>query len=102
MLVIRDGSVTDCELTACSPICWAAKSRWKAVRERAAGSRCCWVGIIPQSTKKPIGAKVLIIEDNVSNLELMTYLLTAFGHWVSKAETGMAGLEAALSDSFDV
>jgi two-component system cell cycle response regulator len=60
------------------------------------------VGIIPHGTEKPMGAKVLIIEDNVSNLELMTYLLTAFGHWVSKAETGRAGLEAAQSDSFDV
>lgn len=49
-----------------------------------------------------MGARVLIIEDNVSNLELMTYLLVAFGHSVSKAENGEAGLRAALAGEFDV
>jgi CheY-like chemotaxis protein len=27
-----------------------------------------------------MGARILIIEDNRENLELMTYLLSAFGH----------------------
>lgn len=47
-------------------------------------------------------AKVLIIEDNPSNLELMTYLLTAFGHEVSSEVTGQAGMDTAQSHSFDV
>ncbi len=49
-----------------------------------------------------MGARVLIIEDNVSNLELMTYLLVSFGHTVSKAENGESGLQFALSEDFDV
>jgi two-component system cell cycle response regulator len=49
-----------------------------------------------------MGARVLIIEDNLSNLELMTYLLSSFGHAVSKAENGESGLKAAQSAEFDV
>lgn len=41
--------------------------------------------------------KVLIIEDNPANLELMTYLLKAFGHDTLSARDGEAGLEAARS-----
>lgn len=57
---------------------------------------------MPTRIKRAAGAGVLIIEDNASNLELMTYLLEAFGHQVSKAETGVAGLEKALAGDFDV
>jgi two-component system, cell cycle response regulator len=42
-----------------------------------------------------VGARILIIEDNPANLELMTYLLSAFGHTVLAAEDGQGGLEAA-------
>lgn len=42
-----------------------------------------------------MSARVLIIEDNLANLELMTYLLGAFGHIVLVAENGHHGLEAA-------
>jgi two-component system cell cycle response regulator len=42
-----------------------------------------------------VGARVLIVEDNPANLELMTYLLGAFGHTVLAAQTGRGGLEAA-------
>ena len=46
--------------------------------------------------------EVLIIEDNRSNLELMTYLLNAFGHKVVQAENGGLGLRAATSGDFDI
>ena len=39
-------------------------------------------------------AKILIIEDNEANLELMVYLLEAFGHEPIEATTGEAGLES--------
>lgn len=40
-------------------------------------------------------ARILVIEDNPGNLELMSYLLQAFGHTVDSAETGLDGLAAA-------
>ena len=40
-------------------------------------------------------ARVLVIEDNRTNLELMSYLLTAFGHEVLTAADGEEGLEVA-------
>jgi two-component system cell cycle response regulator len=45
-----------------------------------------------------VSAHVLIIEDNAANLELMTYLLSAFGHTVLTAESGHHGLEAAVRE----
>ena len=57
---------------------------------------------MPLTAKANTHARILIIEDNLSNLELMTYLLVAFGHEVVKTETGQAGLEAAGQSSFDV
>jgi two-component system cell cycle response regulator len=45
-----------------------------------------------------VSARVLIIEDNAANLELMTYLLSAFGHTVLTAENGHHGLEAAVRE----
>lgn len=38
-------------------------------------------------------ARILIVEDNPANRELMTYLLTAFGHTVFVAENGLVGLD---------
>ena len=40
-------------------------------------------------------ARVLIIEDNPDNLELMSYLLNMFGHATIKAQDGEEGVEAA-------
>jgi two-component system cell cycle response regulator len=42
-------------------------------------------------------ARILIIEDNPDNLELMSYLLGAYGHSVATAEDGESGIEAARS-----
>jgi two-component system cell cycle response regulator len=49
-----------------------------------------------------MGARILIIEDNPANLELMTYLLSAFGHTVLAAEDGHQGLRAARSQHPDL
>jgi two-component system cell cycle response regulator len=47
-------------------------------------------------------ARILVIEDNPANLELMTYLLTAFGHTSLSAITGEEGLERARRESPDL
>src|SRR4051812_4675918 len=41
------------------------------------------------------GARILVIEDNSANMELMVYLLTAFGHHPIAAADGVQGVEAA-------
>jgi CheY-like chemotaxis protein len=46
--------------------------------------------------------RVLVIEDNPTNLELMTYLLNAFGHTTMVAYDGEEGVTAALTTSPDV
>ena len=43
-----------------------------------------------------MGSRILVIEDNPTNLELMTYLLNAFGHTTIAARDGEEGVEAAL------
>ncbi|MFO0938367.1 MAG: response regulator [Gemmataceae bacterium] len=45
---------------------------------------------------------ILLIEDNSANLELMSYLLRAFGYNVKTATDGGIGLEAARGESFDL
>lgn len=47
-------------------------------------------------------ARILIIEDNPTNLELMNYLLNAFGHDTVVARDGQEGLEAAEHESPDL
>jgi two-component system, cell cycle response regulator len=49
-----------------------------------------------------VGARVLLIEDNPASLELMTYLLGAFGHSVATATDGRQGVEAARRDPPDL
>jgi two-component system, cell cycle response regulator len=39
-------------------------------------------------------ARIVVIEDNPHNMELMTYLLQAFGHQVIGASTGSSGVAA--------
>ncbi|HEX4332223.1 MAG TPA: response regulator [Usitatibacter sp.] len=48
-----------------------------------------------------MGARVLIIEDNATNLELMRYLLGAFGHEPVAAEDGESGIAKATSQRPD-
>lgn len=47
-------------------------------------------------------ARILVVEDNPINLELMTYLLRAWGHEVAQASDGQSGLDAARSDRPDL
>lgn len=47
-------------------------------------------------------ARILVIEDNPANLELMSYLIEAFGHTVLPASDGASGLAAALRDRPDM
>jgi CheY-like chemotaxis protein len=47
-------------------------------------------------------ARILVIEDNGDNMELMAYLLRAFGHMVQEAVEGEAGLKHARYGPFDL
>ena len=42
-----------------------------------------------------MAARILILDDNPENLDLMTFLLEAFGHTTLKAMDGEEGLELA-------
>jgi two-component system cell cycle response regulator len=47
-------------------------------------------------------AKILVVEDNPDNRELMTYLLSAFGHEVATAMDGEQAVQALAGDRFDL
>ena len=47
-------------------------------------------------------ARILLIDDNAANLELMSYLLTAFGHVALEVADGRAGLRFALETAYDL
>jgi CheY-like chemotaxis protein len=47
-------------------------------------------------------ARILVIEDDPNTLELMTYLLTAFGHIVLTAADGVTGLALARAERPDL
>ena len=47
-------------------------------------------------------ARILVIEDNDENLELMTYLLQAFGHTTLTARDGVEGLDLARRQTPDL
>lgn len=47
-------------------------------------------------------ARILIIEDNQQNLELMSYILRAFGHTVVSACNGAEGIEMARREMLDL
>lgn len=47
-------------------------------------------------------ARILLIEDNPANLELMSYLLMAFGYTPDTFTHGTAGLVAAQGEMFDL
>lgn len=49
-----------------------------------------------------MSARILVIEDNPANLELMTYLLKAFGYTTLTARDGEEGLEVASNESPDL
>ncbi|HVN68265.1 MAG TPA: response regulator [Candidatus Binatia bacterium] len=47
-------------------------------------------------------ARILVVDDNAVNNDLMLYLLRAFGHEVEGAADGLAGLAAARRGGFDL
>lgn len=49
-----------------------------------------------------MSARILIIEDNPANMELMTYLLQAFGHTVLPVYNGEEGVETARRELPDL
>lgn len=49
-----------------------------------------------------MGARILVIEDTPANLELMRYLLSAFGHTVLTAVNGSDGIALAQSERPDL
>lgn len=49
-----------------------------------------------------MAARILIIEDNPVNMELMAYLLTSFGYAVKIAPDGKAGVDLALQEPPDL
>ena len=49
-----------------------------------------------------MSAHILIVEDNAANLELMEYLLRAFGYTVLSARDGREGVETALRERPDL
>jgi len=49
-----------------------------------------------------MSARILVIEDNPTNLDLMTYLLSAFGHMPLTARDGEEGLQAAQRETLDL
>jgi two-component system cell cycle response regulator len=49
-----------------------------------------------------LGSNILVIDDNPANLELMRYLLGAFGHTMTTAESGEEGISAARRERPDL
>ncbi len=49
-----------------------------------------------------MATRILIIEDNRTNMELMVYLLTAFGYEILAAENGTKGIERAVRELPDL
>ena len=47
-------------------------------------------------------AKILVIEDNPANLNLLEYLLKAYGHTCTLAKDGEAGIKAAKMEAPDL
>ena len=49
-----------------------------------------------------MSARILVVEDNPTNLDLITYLLRALGYDISCEADGQAGLASALGGGFDL
>jgi len=47
-------------------------------------------------------AHILVVEDNLTNLQLMLYVLGAFGYETTAATDGLSGLEALETSTFDL
>lgn len=49
-----------------------------------------------------MGARILVVDDNAANLDLMLYLLTAFGYAPCGVSNGVAAMEAIQKDRYDL
>ncbi len=49
-----------------------------------------------------MSARILVVDDNSANLELMVYLLRAFGHSCTATTNGASGLEVARAGGCDI
>lgn len=49
-----------------------------------------------------MGARILVVDDNKNNLELMLYLLRAFGYECDSASSGAEGLDLARTRPYDL
>jgi len=49
-----------------------------------------------------MAAQILVIEDHAANLDLVTYLLTAYGYTVLQAADGRGGMEIAMREQPDL
>jgi len=47
-----------------------------------------------------VSSRILVIDDNATNLDLMLYLLRAFGYEAEGCSDGLAGLESAQSGEY--
>jgi CheY-like chemotaxis protein len=47
-----------------------------------------------------MGARILVVDDNQANLDLMLFLLRAFGHQAEGLSDGIAGYESAKTGEF--
>ncbi|CAN5371252.1 hypothetical protein BH11PSE11_BH11PSE11_31770 [soil metagenome] len=72
----------------------------RQVRNGTPGRNDCRVMII--LGENVVSARVLIIEDNAANMDLMAYLLLAYGHRIFQAGDGTKGLELAVSTAPDL
>jgi CheY-like chemotaxis protein len=49
-----------------------------------------------------VKARILVVEDNATNRDLISYLLRAFGHEVACESDGGSGLASALAGNYDL
>jgi two-component system cell cycle response regulator len=49
-----------------------------------------------------VSIRILVIEDNATNLDLITYLLRSFGYGTASARDGISGLDAAKNGEYDL
>jgi PAS domain S-box-containing protein len=69
----------------------------------------CWTTTASQLTPAPDtitddlrGLKILIVDDNKVNLDVSAMMLTARGHFVSKAASGLEALQIMATQDFDI
>src|SRR5205085_12553093 len=78
----------------CDPCRGASRTR-QPLREPAAGERFCRFRSVGVTNGKSRPARILVVEDNPLNLELVRDILTAEGYEVLEAADGASGVAIA-------